>query len=66
MEARDRPAALEIHVDLLTRGSQMDDIGLWMSRIEPLIMHAVVGKLDILCGFFPLKLNLTFCSSFLV
>ena len=66
MEACDRPAALEIHVDLLTCGSQTDDIGLWMSRIKPLIMRAVVGKLDILCSFFPLKLKLTFCDSFLV
>lgn len=39
MEARDRPAALAIHVDLLTRGSQTDDIGLWMSGIKQLIMR---------------------------
>ncbi|KAK7443253.1 protein transport protein S31 [Stygiomarasmius scandens] len=39
MEARDRPNALAIHVDLLTRGSQTDDIGLWMSGIKQLIMR---------------------------
>ncbi|KAJ7633702.1 hypothetical protein B0H17DRAFT_995366 [Mycena rosella] len=39
MEAHDRPAALAIHVDLLTRGSQTDDIGLWMSGIKQLIMR---------------------------
>ena len=37
MEARNRPAALTVHVDLLTRGSQTDDIGLWMSGIKQLI-----------------------------
>ncbi|EGO03497.1 hypothetical protein SERLA73DRAFT_165175 [Serpula lacrymans var. lacrymans S7.3] len=39
MQARDRDAALAIHVDLLTRGSQTDDIGLWMSAIKQLIMR---------------------------
>ncbi|KAF8828347.1 hypothetical protein HHX47_DHR4000810 [Lentinula edodes] len=39
MNARDRPAALAIHVDLLTRGSQTDDIGLWMSGVKQLIMR---------------------------
>ncbi|THU95815.1 hypothetical protein K435DRAFT_966241 [Dendrothele bispora CBS 962.96] len=39
IEARDRPNALAIHVDLLTRGSQTDDIGLWMSGIKQLIMR---------------------------
>ncbi|KAJ6573806.1 hypothetical protein DFH09DRAFT_981344 [Mycena vulgaris] len=39
MESHDRPAALAIHVDLLTRGSQTDDIGLWMSGIKQLIMR---------------------------
>ncbi|KAF8224277.1 hypothetical protein L208DRAFT_1312374 [Tricholoma matsutake] len=39
IESRDRPAALAIHVDLLTRGSQTDDIGLWMSGIKQLIMR---------------------------
>jgi len=39
MEARDRDAALSIHVDLLTRGSQTDDIGLWMSAIKQLILR---------------------------
>ena len=28
IEARDRPATLAIHIDLLTRGSQTDDIEL--------------------------------------
>jgi protein transport protein SEC31 len=37
MESHDRQAALAIHVDLLTRGSQTDDIGLWMSGIKQLI-----------------------------
>ncbi|KAH0834704.1 hypothetical protein J3R83DRAFT_10235 [Lanmaoa asiatica] len=35
----DRESALGIHVDLLTRGSQTDDIGLWMSGIKQLIMR---------------------------
>ncbi|KAK7038871.1 protein transport protein S31 [Paramarasmius palmivorus] len=39
MEARDRAAALAIHVDLLTKGSQTDDIGLWMSGVKQLIMR---------------------------
>ncbi|KAF8631103.1 hypothetical protein AX17_005148 [Amanita inopinata Kibby_2008] len=39
MEAHDKPAALAIHVDLLTRGSQTDDIGLWMSGIKQLILQ---------------------------
>ena len=39
MEARDREAALLIHVDLLTRGSQTDDIALWMTGIKQLIMR---------------------------
>ncbi|KAF4616865.1 hypothetical protein D9613_008912 [Agrocybe pediades] len=39
MDAHDRPAALAIHVELLTRGSQTDDIGLWMSGITQLIMR---------------------------
>ena len=39
MEARDREAALSIHVDLLTKGSQTDDIGLWMSGVKQLIMR---------------------------
>ncbi|KAG9311858.1 hypothetical protein JVU11DRAFT_8110 [Chiua virens] len=37
--AHDRDAALGIHVDLLTRGSQTDDIGLWMTGIKQLIMY---------------------------
>jgi protein transport protein SEC31 len=39
IESHDRPAALAIHVDLLTKGSQTDDIGLWMSGIKQLIMR---------------------------
>ena len=39
MEAHDREAALLIHVDLLTRGSQTDDIALWMTGIKQLIMR---------------------------
>ncbi|KAJ7222579.1 hypothetical protein GGX14DRAFT_664286 [Mycena pura] len=39
MENRDRQTALAIHVDLLTRGSQTDDIGMWMSSIKQLIMR---------------------------
>jgi protein transport protein SEC31 len=35
----DRDSALSIHVDLLTRGSQTDDIGMWMSGIKQLIMR---------------------------
>ncbi|KAJ7479966.1 hypothetical protein B0H11DRAFT_1863790 [Mycena galericulata] len=39
MASHDRQAALAIHVDLLTRGSQTDDIGLWMSGVKQLIMR---------------------------
>ncbi|KAJ7048617.1 hypothetical protein C8F01DRAFT_1266962 [Mycena amicta] len=39
MDNHDRPAALAIHVDLLTRGSQTDDIGMWMSGVKQLIMR---------------------------
>jgi protein transport protein SEC31 len=39
MEAHDRDVALAIHVDLLTKGSQTDDIGLWMSGLKQLIMR---------------------------
>ncbi|KAH7882294.1 transport protein [Phlebopus sp. FC_14] len=39
MEAHDRESALAIHVDLLTRGSQTDDIGLWMSAVKQLIVR---------------------------
>ena len=39
MKNHDRPAALAIHVDLLTRGSLTDDIGLWMSGIKQLILR---------------------------
>ncbi|KAI0360315.1 WD40 repeat-like protein [Trametes cingulata] len=39
MEAHDREAAMAIHMDLLTRGSLTDDIGLWMSGIKQLIVR---------------------------
>ena len=39
MQSHDRPAALAIHVDLLTKGSQTDDIALWMSGIKQLILR---------------------------
>ena len=39
MAARDQGRALAIHVDLLTRGSQIGDIGLWMSAIKLLVMR---------------------------
>ncbi|KAG2059461.1 hypothetical protein BDR06DRAFT_1003569 [Suillus hirtellus] len=38
MEVHDQDAALSIHVDLLTRGSQTDNIGLWMLAIKQLII----------------------------
>lgn len=39
IEAHDRDSALAIHVDLLTKGSQTDDIGLWMSGLKQLILR---------------------------
>lgn len=39
MEAHDRDGAMAIHMDLLTRGSLTDDIGLWMSGVKQLIMR---------------------------
>ncbi|KAI0824922.1 hypothetical protein BC628DRAFT_1376550 [Trametes gibbosa] len=39
MEAHDREAAMAIHMDLLTRGSLTDDIGLWMSGVKQLIVR---------------------------
>ena len=39
MEAHDRDAALAIHMDLLTRGSLTDDIGMWMAGVKQLIMR---------------------------
>ena len=39
MENHDRPRALAIHVELLTRGSATDDIALWMSAVKQLIMR---------------------------
>ncbi|KAH9849003.1 hypothetical protein C2E23DRAFT_841396 [Lenzites betulinus] len=39
MEAHDRETAMAIHMDLLTRGSLTDDIGLWMSGIKQLIVR---------------------------
>jgi len=35
----DRENALAIHVELLTRGSLTDDIGLWMSGVKQLIIR---------------------------
>ncbi|KAK7685054.1 hypothetical protein QCA50_011891 [Cerrena zonata] len=37
--AHDRDSALALHVELLTQGSQTDDIGLWMSGVKQLIMR---------------------------
>lgn len=39
MAAHDRDGALAIHVDLLTKGSLTDDIGLWMSGLKQLILR---------------------------
>ncbi|KZT07919.1 uncharacterized protein LAESUDRAFT_697968 [Laetiporus sulphureus 93-53] len=39
MEAHDREAALNIHMDLLTSGTLTDDIGLWMSGVKQLIVR---------------------------
>lgn len=39
MDAHDRPAALAIHVDILTRNAQTEDLGLWMSGVKQLIMR---------------------------
>jgi protein transport protein SEC31 len=39
MAARDPQRAMAIHVDLLMRGSQKDDIGTWMFAIKQLIMR---------------------------
>lgn len=39
MQAHDREAAATLHVELLTRGSQTHDIGLWMSGLKQLIMR---------------------------
>ncbi|KZV82092.1 WD40 repeat-like protein [Exidia glandulosa HHB12029] len=39
IQARDRPAATTIHVDLLTRGSATEDIGLWMSGLKQLLLR---------------------------
>ena len=58
MEAHDHPPALAIHADLLTRGSQADDIGLWMSEIKPLIMHVVVGKIRYTLWFLSFEMML--------
>jgi hypothetical protein len=38
MRKHDRPAALAIRMELLTKGSQTDDIGLWTSGVKQLIM----------------------------
>ncbi|CAE6433362.1 unnamed protein product [Rhizoctonia solani] len=39
MQAHDAQGATSIHVDLLTRGSRTDDIGLWMSGVKQLIIR---------------------------
>ncbi|KAF8521642.1 hypothetical protein JB92DRAFT_3141158 [Gautieria morchelliformis] len=39
MSTRNRDAAMAIHVDLLTRGSMTDDIGLWMAGVKQLIIR---------------------------
>ncbi|KEP48003.1 protein transporter SEC31 [Rhizoctonia solani 123E] len=39
MQAHDAQNATSIHVDLLTRGSRTDDIGLWMSGVKQLIIR---------------------------
>ena len=39
MEAHDKPAALAIHVEVLTRESQTENIALWMSGIKQLILR---------------------------
>ncbi|KAI0070651.1 hypothetical protein K474DRAFT_1693732 [Panus rudis PR-1116 ss-1] len=39
MAARDRNTAMAIHVELLTRGSITDDIGIWMAGVKQLIMR---------------------------
>ena len=39
MEVHDQEVVLLIHVNLLTSGSQIDDIALWMTGIKQLIVH---------------------------
>ncbi|KAH7100125.1 hypothetical protein BKA62DRAFT_640384 [Auriculariales sp. MPI-PUGE-AT-0066] len=39
IQARDRPAATAIHMDLLTRASASEDIGLWMSGLKQMIQR---------------------------
>lgn len=39
MQAHDREAAAGLHVELLTKGSQTDDIGVWMSGLKQLLMR---------------------------
>lgn len=39
MQAHDREAAATLHMELLTKGSQTDDIGLWMSALKQLLMR---------------------------
>jgi len=39
MQARDRDTAATLHIELLTKGSQTDDIGLWMSGLKQLLMR---------------------------
>jgi protein transport protein SEC31 len=38
MQAGDAQKATSIQVDLLTRGSRNDDIGLWVSGVKQLII----------------------------
>lgn len=39
MRAHDREAAASLHMELLTKGSQTDDIGFWMSGLKQLLMR---------------------------
>ncbi|PSR74443.1 hypothetical protein PHLCEN_2v9855 [Hermanssonia centrifuga] len=39
MQARDREAALALHIELLRTGSLTDDIGMWMAGIKQLILR---------------------------
>ncbi|KAF7340251.1 Nucleoporin-interacting protein [Mycena venus] len=65
MESHDRQAALAIHVDLLTRGSQTDDIGLWMSGVKQLIMR-LLWPLTSFCGVLDLKTGVEIALLFAV
>jgi len=39
MAARNRDAAMNLHVEMLTRGSASDDITVWMAGIKQLIIR---------------------------